>query len=846
MGRDNGVIDAAARPGRYSASAMKKLLSLGFGLLACLSTARAAREQFSFDPGWQFLRGDAPGAEKPEFDSAGWRTVDAPHDYSIEKAKDSIFDPNSPARGDGGFITSGVGWYRKTFKLPESAKGRRVFIEFDGVYMDSEVWLNGQLLGHQPYGYTSFHYELTPALKAENVIAVRCNVVQPCSRWFSGAGIYRHVRLLIVDPVHVALQGGLYVTTPEITKDSATIRVRTAVTNQNTTASQVKVRTIIKDPGGREVARAESNAGEVPAGGEQTVDQAVKAPAPALWSLKTPRLYSAESEVLVAGKSVDACKTPFGIRTIEFTKDRGFFLNGERVPIQGVCDHHDQGSLGAAAYDRAIERQLEILKSFGCNAIRTSHNPPAPALLDACDRLGFLVMDEAFDEWKEPKTEMGYSRFFDEWSERDIVSMLRRDRNHPSVILWSIGNEIPEQRAANAAEMSKRLADFCRREDPTRPVTSACEDAASAIQTGYADALDVLGINYHVENYEKFKGAHALIGSETASAVSSRGEYNLVEKDGKVRPTPELNTQMSSYDAWRPPWATSVELSLKKLAESPWVAGEFVWTGFDYIGEPTPFPWPAKSSYFGIVDLCGFPKDRFYLYQSRWTTEPMVHLLPHWNWSQFAGKEIPVWAYSNADTVELFLNGKSLGEKKVADGSVRQAQVGTDRDGHAVLEDYGWYHLEWLAPYAPGELKAVARRGGKIVATDIVRTAGKPAKLALSVDRARIRAGAQDLAYLTVKVLDDKNNVCPDADNLVKYEAAGAGAVAGVDNGDETSHEEFQATERKAFHGLGLAVVRSAKTAGPLKVKATSAGLAAAEVEINVESLPTGQLPALD
>ncbi len=404
------------------------------------------------------------------------------------------------------------------------------------------------------------------------------------------------------------------------------------------------------------------------------------------------------SNVHANGRVADACTTPFGIRTFEFTADKGFFLNGKHVDLKGVCLHHDQGCLGSAVHTRSIERQLEIMKSMGCNAIRTSHNPPAPELLDLCDRMGFLVMDEAFDEWKRNKTMYGYGRFFDEWSERDLTDMILRDRNHPSIVLWSIGNEIPEQDNADAYDMAKRLVDICHKNDPTRPVTSACNSPAEAEKSGFSKALDVFGVNYNMPFYQTLRGKAKLVASETASAVSTRGEYNLVQDNGTLTIKNQLKNQCSSYDD------STAESTLRAIKNSPWVAGQFVWTGFDYIGEPSPFPWPSVSSYFGIVDLCGFPKDRFYLYQSQWTDKPMVHLLPHWNWPGFEGKEIPVRCYTNCESVELFLNGKSLGEKRTRD----------TRD----------LHLEWMVPYAPGTLKAIARNNGNVMCTDEVANHG--------------------------------------------------------------------------------------------------------------------------
>jgi len=733
------------------------------------------------------------------------------------KVIEGPFESTCPGGSGAGYINAGIGWYRKTFKLPENIKGKQVFIEFDGVYMNSDVWINGVHLGNRPYGYSSFQYELTPHLKfgdEKNILAVRVNVQQPCSRWYSGAGIYRNVRLTIVNPVHIA-HWGTYVTTPEVTESEATIRVETKIRNQSTSAQQVTLETVIVDESGNKVANTTSLQ-KVEADSSSIFEQFIKLPEPKLWSLENPILYRVKSKIFVNGRIVDASDTLFGIRTFEFTTDKGFFLNGKHVNIKGVCLHHDLGCLGAAVNKRAIERQLEIMKSMGCNAIRTSHNPPAPDLLDLCDRMGFLVMDEAFDEWKRSKTMYGYGRFFDEWSERDLTDMIHRDRNHPSIIMWSIGNEIPEQDNANAYEMSKRLVDICHREDLTRPVTSGCNTPEAAVKSGFSKSLDVLGINYSMPFYQVLKGKAKLVASETASALSTRGEYNLVQDGHTLKIEKELNNQCTSYDIAAPNWGKTAESTLKAVKSAPWVAGEFVWTGFDYIGEPTPFGWPSVSSYFGIVDLCGFPKDRYYLYQSQWTDKPMVHILPHWNWEGFKGLEIPVWCYSNCESVELFLNEKTLGEKKFSD-----------------TEDL---HLVWNVPYAPGTLKAVAKNNGETVCTDEVQTAGAPATIRLAPDRTEIGVDGKDLSYIKVEIVDDEGHVCPNADNLVKFKIKGEGIIIGVGNGNPVSHEYFKASERKAFHGLALVVIQSTDKAGKIEIIASSNGLYEAGIVIKTKN----------
>ena len=444
------------------------------------------------------------------------------------------------------------------------------------------------------------------------------------------------------------------------------------------------------------------------------------------------------------------------------------------------------------------------------------NSPPAPELLDLCDRIGFLVMDEAFDEWKRNKTKYGYGQFFNEWSERDLMDMIQRDKNHPSIILWSIGNEIPEQDNADAYEMSKRLVDICNREDPTRPVTSGCNSPEAAVKSGFSRPLDVLGINYNMSFYLTYKDKAKLVGSETASTVSTRGVYNLIQDGDSLKVIKELNNQCSSYDMNAPSWGNVAETTLKAVKDAPWVAGEFVWTGFDYIGEPTPFSWPSVSSYFGIVDLCGFPKDRYYLYQSQWTNKPMVHILPYWNWKGFEGKKIPVWCYSNCESVELFFNGKSLGEKKFSS-----------------TEDL---HLEWNVLYTPGTLKAVAKNNGKIICTDEVQTAGDPAKIILIPDRTEISADGRDLSFVKVEIVDKEGYVCPNADNLVKFNINGEGSIAGVGNGDPISHEYFNVSERKAFHGLVLVIIKSKDKNGSINLTASSDGLKEAGITIKTKN----------
>ena len=809
--------------------------TLGAGILTVSAETAPAnpRDVASFDRGWKFSLGDKTDAPKPDFDDSAWRDIDIPHDFMIEGVAgpdpgtmQGPFDQKSPAGNGGGYLNGGVAWYRKTFTLPESAKGKRISILFDGAYMDSDVYLNGQLLGNHPYGYTSFSYDLTPNAKfgtEKNVLAVRLNIEQPCSRWYSGGGLYRHVWLVTTKPVHVA-QWGTYITTPQASATNALVKIVTQVVRDAQASrdevTETTLTTIILDPSGKEVARTEDSKKILSEEGVSFA-QTISLPTAQLWSCDTPVLYHAVSEVRVNGVLTDSYTTRFGIRSIEFTINDGFKLNGEHVSIKGVCDHHDLGCLGSVALKRGFERQLEILKSMGCNALRTSHNPPSPEMLDLCDQMGILVMDEAFDEWKQSKTKNGYGRFFDDWSQQDLVSMLHRDRNHPSIIIWSVGNEVYEGFRAHGDAIAKPLVDTCHREDPTRMVTSALQQPYKALQFDFQKALDVFGCNYTVKIYDdpRVKGIMPLLGSETASETDSRGEYGLaLDAQGNVKINARFDNQVTSYDTFHPPWATSAEEDLLAVKNAPWNAGEFCWTGFDYIGEPTPYGWPSRSSYFGINDLCGFPKDRYYLYKSQWSSDPVVHILPmSWNWKGFEGKAIPVRVFTNADSVELFLNGDSLGVQSM------------EKDAKDL-------HLEWSVPYAPGELKAVATKGGQVVATDIVKTAGDPAQITLTPDRSTIVANGQDLSFIKVTILDKDGNVCPDAVNSIKFEVDGSAAnLAGLDNGDATNHEPFQGKEHKAYHGLALAVLRSHyDLTGPVTVTASADGLTAGSTVVTV------------
>ena len=810
-------------------------LALTAGVSAAATAVKVGTERrLGFNEGWRFFKGEAPGAEAPSFDDTKWRDIRLPHDWAIEGPFDPKANPHT-----GALPIFGTGWYRKSFTLPATAKGRYFHIEFDGAMANSTVWINGHQLGGRPYGYIGFGFDLTPYLKfgtEPNLLAVRLTPEDHSSRWYPGAGIYRNVWLDITGPVHVE-HWGTYITTPKVSDESATVSVKIQLHNESDSPAKVTLEAAVLNQA-RNAVGSQRQQVSLDAHGSVTQEFALPVSQPQRWDLDHPYLYTLSAAVLDSNNhALDRYDTPFGIRSIVFDKTLGFVLNGRPVKLQGVCDHHDLGALGAAVNRRATERQLEILKAGGVNAIRTSHNPPSPELLEYCDRMGLLVMDEAFDMWRIPKVANGYSKYYDQWSERDVRDFVHRDRNHPSIIMWSIGNEIPEQGRPQGAAEAHRLTALFHEEDPTRPTTSAFNNSDAAIRNGLAAEVDIPGFNYKPTQYERYHKEHPdwiIYGSETASCVSSRGVYHLpIEKYEKH---PSL--QLSSYDIIAPPWAYCPDAEFANQEKVPGLLGEFVWTGFDYIGEPTPYfnsrggnpeDWPARSSYFGMIDLAGFPKDRYYLYQSVWTTKPMVHVLPHWNWQ--AGQTIPVMAYSNADEVELFLNGKSLGRKK------RFAEPVEIPVGPNVSPDRKFlskYRLMWQVPFEPGSLKAVAYQNGKQVAVDEIHTAGAPAKVKLVADRASIHSGGDDLSFITVRIEDKDGHLCPTADNLVHFAVTGAGSIEAVDNGDAATVEPFQADHRKAFSGLALLIVRGKDQPGKIHVVATSEGLSQATAEIAV------------
>lgn len=835
---------------------MTKILNLIYAIAlmlvvnACANADASAPRSANFDEGWKFNLGDSAAYSQPDFNDSSWRSLNLPHDWAIE----GDFSKENPSGTGGGALPGGIGWYRKTFTVPGYKEGEKVYIDFDGAYMNTTVYINGHELGTRPYGYASFSYDITPWLKeGDNVIAVKVdNSDQPNSRWYSGCGIYRHVWLRKLDAIHVA-QWGTYVTSSDITPDSATVNIATTVDNTSATDAEVTLTTRVIDPQGK-VAATVTASDNIAAGKSATVNQTARVADPQLWSLDNPALYSVVTDVAVGGKTVDTYQTTTGIRTIEFTADKGFFLNGEQVKINGVCMHHDLGALGAAVNTRAIRRQLEILQEMGVNAYRASHNPPAPEVLALCDSMGILVMDEAFDMWRKRKTERDYARFFDEWHERDLTDLVTRDRNHPSIIMWSIGNEVLEQWSDAAADtlsleeanlilnfghgadklakdgdemsvnsmLTAKLADIVKQLDPTRPVTAGMNEPNPGNHLIKSGALDVIGLNYHDEWYddaEKNYPGKPLLGSETVSALMTRGYYKnpsdsiiIAPKRWDI-PYEDPSFACSAYDNEHVPWGTTHENSLRRMKDDR-VMGQFIWTGFDYIGEPTPYGWPARSSYFGIVDLAGFPKDVYYMYQSEWRPDKTVlHLFPHWNWTP--GQTVDLLAYyNNADEVELFVNGKSQGVRSKGDGE---------------------YHVMWRVPFEPGTIKAVSRKAGKTVAEQVINTAGEPAQIRLTPDRATIAADGNDLSFVTVEILDSDGNLCPTAVNEVTFTVEGAGQNEGVDNGNPISLERFKADSRKAMAGKALLIVRNNGKKGDINVKAVSPGLSDATVTLKAK-----------
>jgi len=805
------------------------------------AVSSSPRVHSSFDNGWRFSLQASDDAAGTSFNDSGWRLLNLPHDWAIEGS----FSKDNPAGTGGGALPGGVGWYRKTFFLHHAPANKHYFIDFDGVYMNSQVFLNGHLLGVRPYGYISFQYELTPYLNrnGKNVIAVKVdNEKQPNSRWYSGCGIYRHVYWTETGDVHIA-HWGTQITTPQVSSTQATVNIRVALKNENSQQGNVKITNRILNEKGVEVAVQSSS---TLLEGKSTTDQVqtLSMPNPTLWTIDHPAIYTVKTTVEMDHKIVDTYTSTFGVRTFSFDARTGFSLNGKNMKLNGVCNHHDLGCLGAALNEAALHRQLKILKEMGCNAIRCTHNPPAPELLAMCDSMGFIVMDEAFDMWHRKKTTYDYGNYFDHWYRQDLTNLVLRDRNHPCVMLWSIGNEIPEQRnngndtisleeAKNvlrmtddevqqvqqnkiriSALMTRKLAEIVKNLDATRPVTAACDEPSTWNNLFQSDALDLIGFNYHnkevLEAPQNFPGKPFFI-SESVSAFETRGYYKMPSDSLTIASgSNDPSFKCSSYDNFCAGHGSVHEVTWNIVKNHPYISGQFIWTGFDYLGEPAPYGWPARSSYFGIVDLAGFPKDIYYMYQSEWTDKPVLHLFPHWNWTP--GQKIDLWAYyNNADEVELFINGKSQGISRKTD----------DR-----------FHALWHCIFEPGTVKAVARRNGRVVGEQTIHTAGEPAAIRLTPDKQILKADGRDLCFVTVDIVDRDGNLCPNAESEVRFQVNGAAFIAGVDNGSEISMESFKAHQRKAFYGKCLVVLQNDGNKGSIKLSATSDKLKSATLRI--------------
>ena len=813
---------------------MKKLLFLLF--IATFNqfindcVAATPRQRLLMDAGWRFSQIDTAGADKPSFNDSKWRVLDLPHDWSIE----GEFKQDAPTAGGGGYLPTGIGWYRRHFNLSKSVTTKNVWIEFDGVYQNSDVWINGHHLGRYPNGYMSFYYNLSSFIKSgENIISVRVdNSLQPNTRWYSGSGIYRHVWLNISEPVHVA-QWGTYITTPRVDSSSATVSVKTKIENKTSASKNIILRSVIIDANGNEVAMTESSV-SVPANNKSAAEQSINVTSPALWSLETPVMYNLRSALIEKGKIIDETTTAFGIREIKYDVNKGFFLNGKHVKMNGVCLHHDAGSVGAAVPEAMWVRRLQLLKEMGCNAIRTSHNPVAPEFLDLCDRMGFLVQDEIFDVWKSGKVKYDYANYFDQWSQHDLVNFIHRDRNHPSVVMWSAGNEIGEQKQEKGHEILGPLIETFHREDSTRPVTTGNDNIAAdngSARLPFLQMLDIVGYNYVDRWHERRELFYSIdrhdhpdwkmTGTESISIPGIRGNYygggNAGIDSAVIRPA-NMASVIRAEQLW------------KFVSLHDYIIGDFMWTGIDYLGEAR---WPNKNASSGVIDLCGFPKDGYYFYQGQWTTKPMIHLFPHWNWRGKEGRVIQVMAYTNCDTVELFLNNKSFGIKSLEFPRQGNSGAWNRYDRPLVNISTNDLHLVWDVPYEPGILKAVGRKGGKIVLEQEIRTTGKAVAIRLTADKNEIKTAAKDVAHVKVEVIDENGFVVPDANNLIELATAGEGKLIGFDNGKPNDATSMKSGRRTVFNGLALAVIQSTDKQGSIRVKATSPGLADGIIEIN-------------
>jgi len=778
------------------------------------------RKKICFDYDWKFALGDYPEASSPDFDDDDWRQLDLPHDWSIE----GDFDQNNPTGGDGAYLPAGIGWYRKRFIKSQSPV---TLLEFDGVFQKSDVWINGIHLGRNNYGYTGFEYNITPHLvDGENVIAVRAdNSEQPNSRWYTGSGIYRHVWLTQTGCTRVT-HWGVFVSTPLVTKDQAHIKVQVDLTEE------AEITLDILDSTGSVILTQGYSAAKLH-------EHVLVLDNPILWSCETPVLYTLHTKVVKNGEITDDIYTRFGIRSIHFDKDNGFSINGIHTKLNGVCIHHDGGCVGAAVPEVVWRRRLKTLKEMGCNAIRMAHNPPSPELLDMCDEMGFYVMDEAFDEWRiikrkseHDEVQYGYGQFFDQDAEKDLISMIRRDRNHPSVVLWSIGNEIPEQGSPDGWQIAKRLQDICHQEDPTRLVTSACDNIKAdnnRTTDKFIKTLDVVGVNYvnrwriHAETgyaWERHNYPDKIfIGSEHGGLGGIRGDYKLKPDSSRWWGMPYYSRMIRT------------EHLLKQTMTHDFICGDFMWTGIDYLGEAR---WPNKNAASGVIDMCGFPKDGYYLYQSQWTNEPMIHILPHWNWEGKEGTVIPVICYTNCDTIELIVNDRSYGTKCYEFPALGMTERYMHFDKPHIPVTTNDLHLSWDIPYEPGIIKAIGRdRYGNVQLVKEIRTTGKAASIHLEVDQSSF-SGAREVAHCIIRLVDEQGNLVPTANNEVTVVVEGAAQLIGLDNGLPNDLTPMRSSVRKVAAGMALALIKTTSDRGDFSITVTSPGLQKAESKFSI------------
>lgn len=830
------------------------MLSL-LGIAGFLTSVSAqVRTEFLLEKGWKFTREDNPESVQPAFDDSQWQSVTVPHDWAIygpfssqnDKqhvaiSQDGQKEAMEHAGRTGGLPFVGVGWYRTTLDIPQFTSGKKAFILFDGAMSHAQVYINGKKVGYWPYGYNSFWFDITPYIQVgqSNTLAVRLENMPESSRWYPGAGLYRNVHVVVTEDVYIPIWG-TYITTPQVNDKFARVRVETKVNlPEQADPSQYRIKTILCKPDGSRLQEKMQPLTDIVYNKDVMVQEFIVED-PELWSPEHPTLYTAVSNIYKGEDQLkDEYTTRFGIRSIEIIPDKGFFLNGQRTVFKGVCNHHDLGPLGAAVNDAAIRRQIRMLKDMGCNAIRTSHNMPAPELVRACDEMGIMLMAESFDEWDKAKCANGYHTLFDEWAEKDLTNLIHHYRNNPSVVMWCIGNEVPTQWDEGGCKTARFLQDICHREDPTRPVTQGMDAPDAVVNNNFAAVMDVPGFNYrpfrYQTNYAKLP-QQVILGSETASTVSSRGVYKFpVERKAMAVYD---DHQSSSYDVEHCSWSNLPEDDFIQHEDLPYCMGEFVWTGFDYLGEPTPYytNWPSHSSLFGIIDLAGIPKDRYYLYRSHWNKdEKTLHILPHWNWEGREGEVTPVFVYTNYPSAELFINGKSQG-KRTKDLSVEIDSSYTEA-AQKSFERQKRYRLMWMdTKYEPGTVKVVAYdENGKAVDEAEIHTAGKPHHIVLTADRDQLQADGKDLSFINVKIVDKDGNFCPNETRQIKFKVKGAGTFRAVANGNSVSLESFQEPQMKLFSGQLTAIVQSAEEAGTITFEASAPGVKSAKLTLKAE-----------